>query len=43
MTEKQQARRAEVARENGSESRGPASDIGNYISSLNSISAGDHL
>lgn len=43
MTEKQQARRAEVARENGAKSRGPASDIGKYISSLNSISTGDHL
>ncbi len=43
MTEKQQARRAEIARENGAKSRGPVSDIGKYISSLNSISTGDHL
>ncbi len=43
MTEEQKARHAEAARENGAKSRGPVSDIGKYISSLNSISTGDHL
>ena len=43
MTEEQQARRAEVARENGAKSRGPVSEIGKYISSLNGITTGDHL
>ena len=43
MTEQQKARRAEAARENGAKSRGPVSDIGKYISSLNSISTGEHL
>jgi len=43
MTEVQQARRAEVARENGAKSRGPVSDIGKYISSLNGITTGEHL
>ena len=37
MTEEQKARRAEAAREHGAKSRGPVSDIGKYISSLNSI------
>ena len=43
MTVEQKARRAEVARENGAQSRGPVSDIGKYISSLNGISTGEHL
>lgn len=43
MTEEQKTRRAEVARENGAKSRGPASDLGKYIASLNSISTGEHL
>ncbi len=43
MTEQQKARRAEAARENGAKSRGPVSDIEKYISSLNSISTGEHL
>ena len=40
MTEEQKTRRAEAARENGAKSRGPVSDIGKYISSLNSIATG---
>lgn len=43
MTEEQKTRRAEAARENGAKSRGPVSDIGKYISSLNSIATGEHL
>ena len=43
MTAEQKARRAEAARENGAKSRGPVSDIGKYISSLNSIATGEHL
>ena len=43
MTEEQKARRAEAARENGAKSRGPVSEIGKYISPLNSISTGEHL
>ena len=42
MTEEQKVRRAEAARENGAKSRGPVSEIGKYISSLNSISTGEH-
>ena len=37
MTEEQKARRAAVARQNGAKSRGPVSDLGKYIASLNSI------
>ena len=43
MTEEQKARRAEVARENGAKSRGPVSELGKYIASLNSISTGENL
>ena len=43
MTEEQKARRAEIARDNGAKSRGPVSDIGKYISSLNGIHTGAHL
>ena len=43
MTEDQKSRRAEVARENGAKSRGPVSELGKYISSLNSITTGEHL
>jgi hypothetical protein len=43
MTEEQKARRAAVARQNGAKSRGPVSDLGKYIASLNSIATGEHL
>jgi len=43
MTEEQTARRTEAARENGAKSRGPITDIGKYISSLNGITTGDNL
>jgi len=43
MTEEQKARRAQAARENGAKSRGPLSDLGKYICSLNSITTGEHL
>jgi len=43
MTEQQKASRAETARQNGAKSRGPVSDIGKYISSLNSIATGEQL
>ena len=43
MTEDQKSRRAEVARENGAKSRGPVSELGKYISSLNSISTAENL
>ena len=35
MTDEQRARRAEIARENGANSKGPVSITGKYISSLN--------
>ncbi len=43
MTEEQEARRAEIARENGAKSKGPVSITGKYISSLNGITTGEHL
>ena len=43
MTEEQTARHTEAARENGAKSRGPITDIGKYITSLNGITTGDHL
>ncbi len=43
MTEDQKARRAEVARENGTKSKGPVSEAGKYISSLNGITTGENL
>jgi hypothetical protein len=43
MTEEQKARRAEIARENGAKSKGPVSETGRFISSLNSITTGEHL
>ncbi len=43
MTEDQKARRAEIARENGTKSNGPVSITGKYISSLNGITTGAHL
>ena len=43
MTEDHKARRAEIARENGCKSRGPVSETGKYISSLNGITTGEHL
>ena len=42
MTDEQRARRAEIARENGANSKGPVSITGKYISSLNGIATGDH-
>ena len=43
MTEEQKARRAEIARENGTKGKGPVSPTGKYISSLNGITTGQHL
>ncbi len=43
MAEEQKARRTEAAREIGAKSRGPITDIGKYISSLNGITTGDKL
>lgn len=42
MTDEQRARRAEIARANGANSKGPVSITGKYISSLNGIATGDH-
>ncbi len=43
MTEEQQQRRAEIARQNGGKSRGPVSSLGKHISSLNSLRTGAHI
>ena len=43
MTEQQKASRAETARQNGAKSRGPVSEIGKYITSLNGITTGDNV